>query len=283
MKRLIPPLLLLIPFMYACSDFEPFTDSVMTQGGENADDLYLESPLAEEFPSPEPVAIPMPDKLIKTGYMGIEVDQYADRFAELQNVLFSHQAYISNQNEQHGSNYVRNELIIRVPNGDFDGLMEDLAGLASRIDYKRAEMQDVTEEFVDVEARIKAKKAVEARYVSLLSEAQDIGEILEIEDKIRVIREELEVAQGRMRVLQDKIALSTIHLQLQENYPQTLAEFEDGGFWGDVGSGLGAGWDAILLGLVGLAHIWPALLGMLVLLVILRHNVRKRKKGTVLA
>ena len=70
----------------------------------------------------------------------------------------------------------------------------------------------MTEEFVDLKARLKAKKELEDRYLQLLEQAKNVKEMLEIERELSNIREEIEAKEGRLQYLQNKVTLSTIYI-----------------------------------------------------------------------
>ncbi|EMB16759.1 hypothetical protein RE6C_02574 [Rhodopirellula europaea 6C] len=77
--------------------------------------------------------------------------------------------------------------------------------------------QDVTEEFVDVEARIRNNKKLEERIITMLEERTGkLSDVLEIERELSRVREEIERMEGRLRVLSDRSALATITIQCRE-------------------------------------------------------------------
>ena len=81
----------------------------------------------------------------------------------------------------------------------------------------QADSRDVTEEYFDVEARIRNKKSEEARLLKLLDDrTANLKDVLEIERELSRVREEVERMEGRMRVLQDLTALSTVKLHVEE-------------------------------------------------------------------
>src|SRR5690606_18336536 len=85
-------------------------------------------------------------------------------------------------------------------------------------DYIKVNAQDVTEEYYDLETRLKTKKEVEARYIEILkSKAKTVEEILIAEDKIRYLREEIEAVEGRLRLLKNKVGLSTIQIEIYQD------------------------------------------------------------------
>ena len=91
----------------------------------------------------------------------------------------------------------------------------------------------MTEEFIDIEQRLKNKKEVQRRYIEILqNKAKTVEDVLAAEDKIRIIQEEIESREGRLRYLKDNIALSTINIEMYQELEQGEAEivYEKGFF-----------------------------------------------------
>src|SRR5690606_14039139 len=114
---------------------------------------------------------------------------------------------------------------------------------------------------------LKTKKEVEARYIEILkSKAKTVEEILIAEDKIRYLREEIEAVEGRLRLLKNKVGLSTIQIEIyqdayfvkeKENIKkhETTISSSTWSFWDKVGDALATGWNAILVVLILLLYL----------------------------
>lgn len=116
----------------------------------------------------------------------------------------------SNETKSYGN--IENNLTIRVPAVRFDTLVNTLLKESIFTDSKNITAEDVTADFIDTEARMKAKKAVEQRYIDLLKQARNVEEIIKVEEQLRVIREEAEVQEGHLKYLKDQVSYSTINL-----------------------------------------------------------------------
>jgi hypothetical protein len=105
---------------------------------------------------------------------------------------------------------------LRIPVEAFVACKEELAGLGS-LENERITTQDVGEEYVDVESRIASKKQIENRLLEMLKDRTGaLKDVLELEAKLGVVREEIDRAQGRLNYLSNQTALSTIHLTVRE-------------------------------------------------------------------
>lgn len=105
--------------------------------------------------------------------------------------------------------------VLRVPQSQFQRALDEVKKLG---EVKREQIsgQDVTEEYVDVESRIKALRVQEARLLELLSQAKSIDEILRVESELARVRSDLESLVSRLRYLENMVALSSIEVSLRE-------------------------------------------------------------------
>jgi|GEM_PF-1352411 len=100
------------------------------------------------------------------------------------------------------------EITVRVPRGRFETTLAAIDKIGDVL-HREIQAQDVTDEHVDLEIRIKNSRAMQKRLTELLAKAS-VKEALEIEKELHRVTQELELLEGRMKVLKDKIALSTI-------------------------------------------------------------------------
>ena len=135
--------------------------------------------------------------------------------------------------------------------------------------------RDVTEEFVDIEARLRTKKEVEKRYLEILSKAATIKDILLVEEQLRVIREEIEAREGRLKYLQNQVSYSTINLEMYQKLT-----FEPGfKFFSKIWKALKGGWKGLLNVLVGLVYIWPLLIIGVGVFIWIRRRISRKKES----
>lgn len=104
---------------------------------------------------------------------------------------------------------------IRVPSSAYPTVMRQLRGLAGELESESSTTSDVSEEFADLEARLRNLEATEARYLQMLEKAETIPDILTLQDRINAVRLEIERIQGRINLLNDLTDLATIVVQLR--------------------------------------------------------------------
>lgn len=222
--------------------------------------------------------IKIPEKIKKTADINLTVDDYKVARLAIEKVVKSGHAYISAENEQNSTYSISNTMIIRVLNKDFDGMVNNITGIASHVNSKNIYTEDVTAQFVDITARLKSKKEVEKRYIDLLQKATKVGEILEVEQNLRVIREEIEAKEGELKYLNNQVNYSTINLSVHQDFeyqPQ-----DEPGFFGRLGHAFGNGWKGFLSFLVGIAYAWPLWIilgiGTYVLVKFVKRQLKKK-------
>ncbi len=194
-------------------------------------------------------------KIIKEAEMGISVEEYSSAVAAIDSLTRRYEGYISKEQERRGDTYTSNELLIRVPNEHFESLMEDISQIAKKVTFKQIEAKDVTEQFVDVQARLKSKRVLEDRYRSLLAKAQKVEELLKVEQQLGIIREEIEATEGRLRYLQDQVAYSSIklHVRMEKENPASSFFFR-------VVHAFRGGWEGLVNMSIGIIYLWPFIL-----------------------
>jgi hypothetical protein len=153
--------------------------------------------------------------LIKTGSLNFAVKDLDTAYQSIKTKIQNSNGYITSENSRGSKN---TNLVIKVPVSDFHQLLELIEKEADQ-DYlvtKSVNSQDVTEEYIDVESRIKSKKAIETRYLEILTKARNVTEILKVEKELGKIRTEIEQSEGRLQYLRNRSNYSTISLTIYE-------------------------------------------------------------------
>lgn len=134
---------------------------------------------------------------------------------------------------------VRGSLVVRVPEPVYARAMDQLSGLGT-VQAREETGQDVSQELVDLEARIRHLEAVEARLLTFLDQAETVNAALSVQSELNRVQLELEQARGRLDYLDDQVAYATISLEVSERGPEA-AEGGGGGPWGIVDAWRAAG------------------------------------------
>jgi hypothetical protein len=155
--------------------------------------------------------------IIYTGNISLVVRDTEETVAAITQLADEQGGYVSGANVYQGGEVLRGSMSIRVPAERYEAVMEQLRGLALRVERESASTQDVTEEYTDLHARKVNLEHTEAALQELLDERQRVGstsDILEVHRELTNIRGQIEQIEGRMRYLANQAALSTINVEI---------------------------------------------------------------------
>lgn len=173
-------------------------------------------------------------------------------------------------------------VVVRVPSTEFGATIEEIRGVGTRVRQEKITGQDVTEEYVDLEARIRTQRALEAQFFEIMKQARKVTDALEVQRQLAEVRTEIERLEGRRRFLENQSSLSTITVTLAPSAPIVAASTS--GFFYNVKQALGDGVDvaaAIILGLIRLAiALIPVVLFIVLPIVFLWRVFAHRSRRT---
>lgn len=156
-------------------------------------------------------------KIIYNADLALVVEDFAKTEPEVARLVQSHQGYIANQ-EVLGSPGERRSArwTVRVPVDTFEDFLQEAAALGE-LERNTRTSQDVSEQFYDIEARVKNKQVEEAQLLKLLEERTgQLEEVLKVEAELSRVRGEIEQMQGRLRVLTNLTSLTTVTISIRE-------------------------------------------------------------------
>jgi hypothetical protein len=196
-------------------------------------------------------------KIIQNAELNIELDDPNAAQQQLSSIAAAHGGFVVTSEARLNSASAASastvvNVVLRVPSAQFNAAIEKIRGLGGRLLLEKRTGQDVTEEYIDLEARLRTQKALEAQMLDILKRAGRISDALEVQNQIASVRTEIERLEGRQRFLANQAALSTINVTLQTPTPVVIATTTSG-FWHQVKQASGDGIDLasnITLGLI---------------------------------
>jgi len=168
-----------------------------------------------------PTAQPRPQstKVIKTGSLATEVEDYENALHDVSEILARFDCFLADAStKETAGGALVGELIVRVSPAHFESLFAALRQIG-RLESEDIKSADVTAEYVDIEARIAALKVTEDRLIELVKSKSFVDrmeDLLKVEQEMNRVRTEIEQNEGRLRVMADRVALSTIAMTLRE-------------------------------------------------------------------
>lgn len=223
-------------------------------------------------------------KIIRNAEMTLEADSPDETQAKINQIAESKGGFvIESQKQTNDTKATKTDIVtmtVRVPSAKFDETLEEIRKSSNRVIVETVKGQDVTEEFIDVEARLKTQKALEAQFLEIMKQAKTVNETLEVQSKIAEVRGEIEKVEGRKRFLENQSAFSTLRIRIQ-----TPAAFSasSSGFFYQVGQAFSKGFNAALSFILILITALIALLPFFIFIVLpiyllIRYFVRKHRR-----
>jgi len=164
-------------------------------------------------------------KIIRNAEITIEVPSTTDAQHQVTSIAETHGGFVvTSEAKQRDSNDPAQrtldiKLVVRVPSNQFGRAFDEIKKLAGNTPSEQVTSQDVTEDFIDLEARIKTQKALEVQFLEIMRQAHKIADALEVQRQIAEVRTEIEKLEGRKRFLENRSSLSTINVNIQTPKP----------------------------------------------------------------
>jgi len=184
-------------------------------------------------------AVQTGQKLIRRVNIDAETEDLDALLVNLQAEIAAVEGYIESQNLHNGSAYAtyrsRNaNLTIRIPAEKLDGFIGQLKDVSNVTNYSESQ-EDVTLTYVSTESRIKALETEQERLLELLSQAENMSDLLEIEARLTDVRYELESVTSQLLVLANKVDYATIYLYISQVKEYT--EVDEQTVWQRIANG----------------------------------------------
>jgi hypothetical protein len=123
-----------------------------------------------------------------------------------------------------GRGEIHINLVLRVPAEKFAPALGELRSLGRGTGREQLTGQDVSEEYVDLEARVRTERALEAQLLEILRSTKAVSEMMEVHTRLAEVRSEIEKMEGRLRFLDDQTSLSTIRLEILGPAPRGIGD-----------------------------------------------------------
>ena len=199
-------------------------------------------------------------KMIKKVDYRFEVADVNKASTEITESLQAFSGYVSHSRMTNKGYEIENHMTIRVSNEYFEDLLREVDKHALKIVHRNIETEDVSKEFVDLEARLRTKREVEARYIEILrTRTGKIEEVLAAERQIGDIHEEIEATIARMNFLKDQVSYSTLDLSFYQKV-HVDAGIVETPFLDEISAAFRGGLSGLVDVVVALTYAWPLLL-----------------------
>ena len=189
-------------------------------------------------------------KLIKTVELEAETEHYDELAAALEEQIDALGGYTEErQTGKYGRSRRWSEMTIRIPAEHLDQFLTHMNENSNVLSTSET-TEDVTLQYVDTEAKITALETEQTRLLELLSQAQNLSEILEIEDRLSDVTYELERYESRKRSYDNQVTYATVYLRLEE--VEVLTPVEEPTVWERISTGFLDSLEGVSTGIVDL-------------------------------
>jgi hypothetical protein len=181
------------------------------------------------YPSPSPIMPPttipgagpedrdrVGQKIIRNGSLTLRVDDASKRLEEARLIAEQNGGFVASANLNDRAGVKTAYATLRIPTDKFRIVADSLKMLASTVFDESENGQDVTDQYVDLEARLKAAKAEEAQYMEILKDARTIEDTLNVTSRLGEVRSRIEQMEGQMRGLEDRTSYATLSVTMTE-------------------------------------------------------------------
>ncbi|HEU0073513.1 MAG TPA: DUF4349 domain-containing protein [Dehalococcoidia bacterium] len=196
-------------------------------------------------------------KIIQTASLQLQVEEVGVGFEEVGRIATAAGGFVASSSFSYRDGDEDQKLrqvasvTIRVPAEVYPGVLSQLRGLAETVDYEESNASDVTEEYTDLQSRLRNLEATETQLLRLLERANTITDILTVQDRLNNIQGEIEYVKGRLQLIGDLTDLATVsvHLRPVDGAPSKL-----GGSDVNLGETISEAWDDSLAFLGNIAE-----------------------------
>lgn len=158
--------------------------------------------------------VPAPERLIiRTADLSLVVDDAETAIDQTSDMAVAMGGFVVNSNTyQSGEGALAGNVSFRVPAERFDEALDQLREMAVEVERESISGQDVTEEYVDLQARVESLKAAEERLQEIMENAQNTSDLLQAEQQLTMRQAEIESMEGRLQYLEQSAALSLVNV-----------------------------------------------------------------------
>lgn len=192
--------------------------SVTSDGFGGSRDMMMDFTYSLETAAPATEnTVGTEQRVIKSGSIEMTAEDVSDTVTDIGTIAttaggFVQSSALSEDEQGQSSGYIT----VRVPSAVFETTMTDIKALGVHVDNESVSGEDVTAQYVDIEARLSAAQAQETQYLIILEDASTVGEVLAVQEHLAAVRSEIESLQGQLTYLADRTDLSTISVTISE-------------------------------------------------------------------
>ena len=154
-------------------------------------------------------------KLVRTAALELTVKSPADAAQQIRRMAESMGGYLESAQIGGTKEAPTADITIRVPAARFEDAKAQIRALATRVESEKTDAQDVTRQYVDMEARLRNLRAEEAQYLTILKSAYKVDDLVQVTEKLSDVRGEIEQQQAEFQTLSKQVETVAITISLR--------------------------------------------------------------------
>lgn len=155
-------------------------------------------------------------KIVRNGSLALRVDDVNRRLNEAKTIAKNLGGFAASTGISEDNGQKKAEAVLRVPAAKFDELILSLKNISVLVLDESTQSEDVTDAFIDLEARLKAAQEEETQYLAILKKAVSIEETLNVTQRLADVRSRIERMQGEKRYMADRTDYATLNVSFVE-------------------------------------------------------------------
>ena len=153
--------------------------------------------------------------IVRNGEMQLVVEDISQAVEDITDMALAFGGYVVSSYVSGEEEEMRGWITFRVSDDKFETALAQLRDMAVKVESEQTYSQDVTEEYIDLQARLENAQATEQQYLALLDKAEEIEDILDIYNYLSRTRSDIEQLQGRIQYLEQTTSTSLISVSLE--------------------------------------------------------------------
>lgn len=163
-------------------------------------------------------AVATDKKIIKNGNLTLQVDKADESALKIAEIAKVNGGEVFSSNFHQSAEKIKNgSMVVKVPVANFEKTFEEIKKVASLVVRESTSGQDVTEQYTDLQSRLRNKQAEEQSIAKILEQSGKITDVLEVTRELSRVRGEIELLQGQIRLMDARTEMATISINLSED------------------------------------------------------------------
>jgi hypothetical protein len=154
-------------------------------------------------------------KIVRTGALELTVKSPADAAEQIRVMAESMGGYLEAAQIGGTKDAPTADITIRIPAAHFEDAKAGLRKLAARVESEKTDAQDVTRQYVDMQARLRNLRAEEAQYLTIMKSAYKVDDLLQVSEKLSEVRGQIEQQQAEFQTLSKQVETVAIAISLR--------------------------------------------------------------------